>query len=100
MSDERTEILCRSKAEAGSVLPVVDRNRCEGERDCFDVCPYDVFQVRVLTAEEREGMSFVGHVKSFFHGYNQAIVAQPQDCHACGLCVKACPEKAITLRKV
>jgi 4Fe-4S ferredoxin len=99
-SENPAEAVCRSKAEPGSVLPIVDRNRCEGARDCVDVCPYDVFEVRTLTGSERQGLSLVGNVKSFFHGYKQAFVVQPQDCHACGLCVKACPEDAITLRKV
>lgn len=92
--------VCRSKAEPGSVLPIVDRNRCEGARDCVDVCPYDVFEVRTLTGPERQELSLVGNIKSFFHGYKQAFVVRPQDCHACGLCVKACPENAITLKKV
>ena len=92
--------LCRSKAEPGSVLPIVDRNRCEGAHDCVDVCPHDVFEIRTLTGDERRELSFVGNIKSFFHGYKQAFVVRPQDCHACGLCVKACPEKAITLRKM
>jgi NAD-dependent dihydropyrimidine dehydrogenase PreA subunit len=89
-----------SKAAAGSAIPIVDRNRCEGARDCVVVCPYDVFEVRKLTEEERVGMSLIGTLKSMVHGYQQAIVVKPQDCHACGLCVKACPERAITLRKI
>lgn len=99
MADERSEA-CPSRAEPGSVLPVIDRNRCEGKRDCLDVCPYDVFDVRTLKPDERTGMTFVGQIKAFMHGYQQAITARPMDCHACGLCVKACPEKAITLRKL
>ena len=30
----------------GLVVPVVDRARCEGKRDCVDACPHDVFEVR------------------------------------------------------
>jgi 4Fe-4S ferredoxin len=92
--------VCRSKAEPGTALPVIDRNRCEGERNCFDVCPYDVFEVRPLRKDERTDMTFVGRLKSRAHGWQQAIVERPADCHACGLCVKACPEKAITLTKL
>lgn len=88
---------CTSKSPAGTALPIIDRNRCEGKEDCVVVCPYDVFEVRKLTPEERQGMSLLGGLKAFAHGYRQAIVVQPMDCHACGLCVKACPEKAITL---
>lgn len=100
MAGTKTAGECLSRAAAGSSVPVVDRNRCEGERDCVTVCPYDVFEVRRLTEEERVGMSLIGTIKSLVHGFQQAIVVSPQDCHACGLCVKACPEKAITLRKV
>ncbi|EQA34736.1 4Fe-4S binding domain protein [Leptospira inadai serovar Lyme str. 10] len=32
-----------------------------------------------------------------FHGPNKAYVVRPEDCHACGLCVAACPEKAVRL---
>jgi NAD-dependent dihydropyrimidine dehydrogenase PreA subunit len=79
---------------------VVDRNRCEADRDCVAVCPYDVFEVRKLEARERSGMSFIGTLKSARRGFQQAVVLRPQDCHACGLCVKGCPENAITLVKL
>jgi NAD-dependent dihydropyrimidine dehydrogenase PreA subunit len=36
-------------------------------------------------------------IKSFVHGHKKAFVIAPEQCHACGLCVKACPEKAIKL---
>lgn len=84
----------------GTALPVIDRNRCEGKAECLAVCPYDVFDIRRLTPEEREGMSLLGTLKSWAHGHKQAVVARPTDCGTCGLCVKACPEKAIALRKV
>lgn len=98
MTDTNTEA-CQSKSPAGTALPIINRNRCEGKRDCEVVCPFDVFEVRKLAEDERVGMSFVGNLRAYFHGYQQAVVARPQDCHACGLCVKACPEKAITLRR-
>ncbi|WP_322751665.1 MULTISPECIES: ferredoxin family protein [unclassified Frankia] len=90
---------CTSKSPAGVALPIIDRNRCEGKEDCVVVCPYDVFEVRKLTEQEREGMSLLGSLKYLAHGRRQAVVAKPMDCHACGLCVQACPEKAITLRR-
>ena len=31
------------------------------------------------------------------HGNRQAFVMRPADCHACQLCIEACPEKALTL---
>jgi 4Fe-4S ferredoxin len=86
---------CRP-APTGKV-PVVDRNRCEAKDDCVQVCPYDVFEVRVLTAPERAGVSIRGRVNLLVHRNRQAIVARPDDCHACGLCVAACPERALRL---
>ena len=60
--------------------------------------PYDVFSVRKLTDDERGSLGLLTRFKVFVHGGKQAFVARPDDCHACGLCVTACPEKAIKLR--
>jgi NAD-dependent dihydropyrimidine dehydrogenase PreA subunit len=76
---------------------VVNRNRCEAKHDCVDVCPYDVFEVRVLTREERVGVSIRGRLNLLTHRGRQAVVSSPELCHACGLCVAACPERAIKL---
>jgi len=78
--------------------PVIDRNRCEAKEDCVAVCPYDVFAIQVLTPEDKAGMSTRGRIRAFFHGNRQAFAVRPDQCHGCGLCVKACPEKAIKLR--
>ena len=77
--------------------PLIDRNRCEGKKDCVDVCPYQVFEIQTLTAAEKAGLSFVGKLKAFAHGNKQAFAVRADQCHACGLCVAACPEKAIKL---
>ena len=84
----------------GKVVPVINRNKCEGKDDCVRVCPYHVFEVRVLTADERAGLSLLGKVKTWAHGNRQAFTVRPADCHACGLCVTACPEKAIRLERL
>ncbi len=86
--------------DAGVVRPIIDRNRCEGKADCVEVCPYGVFEIRKLEPAERSELSFGGRMKGFFHGYQQAFAVKAEECHACGLCVTACPEKAITLRGV
>ncbi len=85
------------KAEPGVYEPVVDRSRCEGKGDCVDVCPYDVFEVRRIEDEHFAELSFLGKVKSVAHGRKIAYLAKKDACRACGLCVVACPEKAITL---
>ena len=78
-------------------IPVVDRNRCEAKEDCVQVCPYGVFEVRALTADERAGVSLRGRLNLLVRRNRQAVVIAPEDCHACGLCVTACPERAIRL---
>jgi NAD-dependent dihydropyrimidine dehydrogenase PreA subunit len=86
------------KQDAGRMIPVIDRNRCEAKQDCVEVCPYDVFEIRQLTAEERGGLSLIGKLKLFVHGGKQAFAVHADQCHGCGLCVTACPERAIRLR--
>ncbi|HEY4184287.1 MAG TPA: ferredoxin family protein [Polyangia bacterium] len=40
--------------------PVVDRARCEGKRDCVEVCPYGVFEVAVWTTPISRAFRFSG----------------------------------------
>ena len=82
---------------AGKVAPVVNRNRCEGKAECVRVCPYGVFEIRILTAADRKALSFVGKIKAFAHGGKQAYVANASACHACQLCISECPENALDL---
>lgn len=85
------------KGEAGRVVPLIDRNRCEAKGGCVEVCPYEVFEIRPLAPADRAALSFRGKLKAWGHGHRQAYVVRPDDCHACGLCVQACPEDAIRL---
>jgi 4Fe-4S ferredoxin len=93
-----TEANCSQ--EAGPLAPVIDRNRCEAKADCVEVCPFQVFEIRKLTPEERSGLSLIGRLKLFAHGGKQAFAVRAEDCHSCGLCVTACPEKAIRLARI
>ena len=86
--------------DAGRVRPIIDRNRCEAKGDCVRVCPYGVFAIDLLSAEDRSQLSLRGRIKTFFHGGKQAYTPKADLCHACGLCVTACPEKAISLEKI
>ena len=85
------------KAAAGEFIPLVHRNRCEAEGDCVLLCPYDVFKLRSLSPQQRNKLSLRGKLKAWVHGGKQAFVAKPEACHACSLCVEACPENAIKL---
>jgi len=88
------------KQAPGAFAPVIDRNRCEGKGDCAAVCPKNVFVLGVLPAAERSGLSFVGKVKGFAHGWKQAFMPNIGACEACAQCVAACPEDAITLQRI
>lgn len=87
------------KAAPGAFHPVVDRNRCEGKRDCEAVCPYDVFEVGRITDADFASLGMLGKLKSLAHGRKTAYTPRSSACQACGLCVVACPEHAIRLEK-
>ncbi len=86
--------------EAGKVYPDINRNRCEAKGDCIDVCPYNVFEIHPLKAEDKAQQSLIGKIKTWVHGGKQAYAVRAADCHGCNLCAQVCPEKAITLRPV
>lgn len=89
----------RCGAEPGRWLPRVDHGRCEGKKDCVEVCPYDVFEVRRIDDADFAALGVLGKLKSIAHGRQTAYTPGADRCRACGLCVVACPEKAITLRR-
>lgn len=88
------------KQEAGVFVPLINRNDCEGKGDCVRVCPMSVFVVDILPAELRVNLSIKGKIKGFVHRWQQALLVRPEACEACGLCVAACPEQAISLVRV
>lgn len=88
----------RCDETAGRLQPVIDRNRCEAKAQCVQVCPYQVFELRTLSEADKAAMSFRGRLKARLHGNRQAFAVRAEACHACGLCVAACPEDAIRLR--
>jgi NAD-dependent dihydropyrimidine dehydrogenase PreA subunit len=97
MPETRSTESC--KLPPGVVSPVIDRTRCEGKEECVVVCPYDVFEVRVLSRDERSALPFFARIKAAFHGNCQAFAVRAELCHSCGLCVEACPESAIRLER-
>jgi 4Fe-4S ferredoxin len=85
------------KHPAGKLMPVVDAQRCEGAGPCVQVCPVNVFTLRKPSPQEKALLSWKARVKVWVHGGHQAFVTRPDDCRGCGLCVVACPERAIKL---
>ena len=89
------------KQETGGIFaPVIDRMRCEAKEDCVEACPYDVFEVHKLSDDDKRAMPLIARVKAWVHGNRQAFAVRADECHACGLCVTACPEHAIKLMRV
>ena len=76
---------------------MVDRRRCEGKRDCVEVCPYQVFEVRRMDDGDFRALPLLARLKSLAHRRQTAYTPRADACQACGLCVVACPEGAIEL---
>lgn len=80
----------------GKLMPVINMSKCGGKEDCIPACPYDVLEMQPITPEDRLTLNLKGKIKTFFKP-NKAYVTDPSLCHACGICVQICPEKAIKL---
>lgn len=85
--------------QPGRLVPVVNLGRCEAKADCVAVCPFGVFEVRRIDDADFAALSWLGKLRSVVHGRKAAYTPKADACHACGLCVPACPEKAIKLRR-
>jgi NAD-dependent dihydropyrimidine dehydrogenase PreA subunit len=94
-SPERPGEKCR--AAPATYVPVINRSKCEGKSDCVDVCPFDVFEVRRIDDADFSRLGLLGKLKSIAHGRKTAYTPRASACQACGLCVAACPERAIEL---
>jgi len=90
----------RCNAPKGTYLPTVDHARCEGKRDCVVVCPNDVFEVRRIDRSDYLQLGRVARLKVRAHSMATAYTPNADNCRACGLCVVACPEDAITLTRL
>ncbi|KGC03934.1 4Fe-4S dicluster domain-containing protein [Burkholderia cepacia] len=87
------------KQTAGVIAPVVDLKRCEGKGDCVTVCPENVFEVRRVDQADYLDLGLMHRLKLRVHGMKVAYTPNAQACRSCGLCVTACPERAITLAR-
>lgn len=83
----------------GKLMPIINLSNCGGKEDCVPACPYDVLEMRTITAADRLKLNFKGKIKTFFKP-KKAYVTDSNLCHACGICVQVCPERAIKLGRV
>jgi ferredoxin len=63
------------------------------------VCPENVFEVRQIDHADYEELNMLHKLKLRVHGMKVAYAPNADACKSCGLCVSACPEKAITLAR-
>lgn len=59
-----------------TIMPVIDRNKCDGYGDCWAFCPDNAISIRN---------------KKAFVNYDY--------CKGCGICAQVCPVKAIRMVK-
>ena len=85
------------KQAPGVIAPSVNFARCEGKADCAVVCPEDVFEIRRIDAADYQTLGLLQRFKLRVHGMKVAYAPNAEACRACGLCVSACPEHAVTL---
>lgn len=87
----------RCHAPAGTFAPVIDHARCEAKSDCVIVCPNDVFEIRRIEDGDFATLRPIARLRVVAHKRRTAYTPNAEACRACGLCVVACPEGAITL---
>jgi len=85
------------KQPPGVIRPMVNPAKCEAKGDCVEVCPFDVFQIERIDPEVYRSLPRFSKFKVFVHGMKTAITPNANACEGCGLCVSACPERAIQL---
>ena len=85
------------KHPPGVMVPVSRSKSLRRQGGVCVLCPTNVFVVAVLPAEQRGGLTLMGRLKGFGHGWKQAFTPNAAACEGCAKCVEACPEGAIRL---
>jgi len=82
------------------LIPHIDYNKCTGRGVCVEVCPEDIFEIRnksqIEFCEDTKTSGFCPEPE-FAAKDGRSYPVNIDDCTACEICVKECPEKAITL---
>jgi NAD-dependent dihydropyrimidine dehydrogenase PreA subunit len=59
------------------MYPIVDQEKCNGCRNCADICPSEVYEIE----EDKSNPIY------------------PEDCIECWACVSQCPTESILLKE-
>ena len=71
-----------------------------GVQTCALPISENVFEIRKIDAEDYNQLGMLNKFKLRVHGLKVAYTPNAEACRSCGLCVTACPERAITLARV
>ena len=93
--NQRSDSTC--KQNPGVFRPRVDFGKCEGKAECVAVCPENVFEIRRIDTQDYRELGPLQRLKLRVHGMKVSYTPRVDACRACGLCVTACPERAIKL---
>lgn len=66
MAPSRPGEECRG-SPGGVFAPRIKRSKCEGESDCLEVCPHDLFEVRRTHAADFAALGPLAKLKSEGH---------------------------------
>jgi NAD-dependent dihydropyrimidine dehydrogenase PreA subunit len=55
----------------------VDKEKCDGQGECVDVCPVNVFEIQ----------------------NGKSVPVNMSECLGCESCIQACPKEAITVKE-
>lgn len=82
-----------------SPIPYIDLNKCEGHGICTHVCAEDVITMKRITSLQFSQLNVRGKLNALLSNNLKANIEHPERCNRCELCVTACTEGAIVMKR-